>query len=83
MSTKLHHGFRFRTNDLGEIHKLIQSFRKKITPIAEAKIARIIANEAVRLFDRATDGRPVGEPARKEDVVQVLTPQRFSAFTML
>lgn len=52
MSTKIYTGFRFKTDDLWEVHRIIQRFRHQIEPIAKDDVARLVAATAISLHCR-------------------------------
>jgi len=54
MSTKLHNGFVFKSNDIREIRDTIDEFRKKIEPLVYNKTVQYFAEECSMLFDLNT-----------------------------
>jgi hypothetical protein len=63
MSTKLYHGFRFRTRNVQSALEMAREFRRTLAPLITEKAAAFVAGHAVREMDRwlASDGPVVGD----------------------
>lgn len=53
MSLTVEHGFRFRTDDLREVHRLLMAYRPEIRRLSRELDARLLAAKAVSIIDRA------------------------------
>ncbi len=63
MSFSVDYGFRFRTDDLLEVHRLLTAYRAEVRRMSREFDTRLLAGKAVALVDRAAlSGRPVAAP---------------------
>lgn len=54
MSMKIYNGFKLTTNNIFELHTLINDFREELKPLVKQKITQFFANSAVHVIDHNT-----------------------------
>lgn len=62
MSTKIHSGFRFPTDDLVHAHRVANAFGVEVADVVRKEAARWLATRCAEIIDSERVGRAVGEP---------------------